>query len=144
MFDAIGWIAFFCKISNGVLPASFVYEDEKVFGIMSLDQPNPYKVLVVPRLHSETIYDLPAAEAALIFQATVEIAWAVHDASACKGLNLVQSNGTLAGREVSHFHLHIVPRLEGDKIVLQWPAERRSRDALNPMAETIRSKMEER
>ena len=62
----------FCKISNGVLPASFVYEDEKVFGIMSLDQPNPYKVLVVPRLHSETIYDLPAAEAALIFQATVK------------------------------------------------------------------------
>jgi diadenosine tetraphosphate (Ap4A) HIT family hydrolase len=46
-----------CDISSGQALASFVYDDEDVFGIMSLDQPNPYKVLVITRAHIETIFD---------------------------------------------------------------------------------------
>ena len=56
-----------CEISAGRSPVSFVYKDESVFGITSLDQPNPYKVLVVPRAHLETISDLSDDEAARIF-----------------------------------------------------------------------------
>ena len=77
----------FCKISAGQVPASFVFQSEEVFAIMSLDQPNPYKVLVVPRSHIENIYDLSATDAAHIFQATVKIARAIREASGCDGLD---------------------------------------------------------
>ena len=132
----------FCEISSGQAPASFVYEDEHVFGIMSLDQPNPYKVLVIPRAHIETIYDLSEDQAARIFQAAVKIARAIREASGCDGLNLVQSNGRAGQHDVFHFHLHLVPRFDGDNIQISWEGSRAERDDLERMAKEIGSKME--
>ena len=132
----------FCEIGNKRSPVAFVYEDEQVFGIMSLDQPNPYKVLIIPHAHVETVYDLSEAQAAHIFQATVKIARAVRAASGCKGLNLIQSNGRVAGQDVFHFHLHIVPRFAGDDIILKWQAVQKDRNELNRMANEIRSEIE--
>ena len=132
-----------CQISNGQADGSFVYEDEKVFGIMSLDQPNLYKVLIAPREHIETIYDLSDEQAARIFQAAVKIARAIRDASGCEDLNLVQSNGRAAGQDVFHFHMHLIPRSAGDDIILKWQATQTNRDELNRMAEEIRSNLKQ-
>ena len=131
-----------CEISSGQSPASFVYEDELVFGIMSLDQPNPYKVLVIPRAHIETIYDLSADQAARIFQAAIKIARAIREASGCDGLNVVQSNGRAGQQDVFHFHLHLVPRFDGDNIQISWEGSKAERNDLDRMAQEIGSKME--
>jgi histidine triad (HIT) family protein len=132
----------FCQISNGLAPASFIYEDEQTFGILSLDQPNPYKVLIIPRAHVENIYNLSEKQAADIFQAAVKVARAIRDASNCEGLNLVQSNGRIAGQDVFHFHLHLIPRFENDDIALKWQAKRKDRNVLNQMAKEIILKIE--
>ncbi len=95
----------FCQISNGLSPASFVYKGDETFGILSLDQPNPYKVLIIPRAHVESVYDLSEKQAADIFQASVKVARAIREVSNCEGLNLVQSNGRVAGQDVFHFCL---------------------------------------
>jgi len=110
----------FCRIFAGELPAHFVYEDDLVVGFLSLEQSNPYKVLVVPHEHVATVYDLTEEPAAAIFQATVKIARSVREVSKCDGMNLVQSNGKAGLQDVFHFHLHIVPRFFGDNIVLDW------------------------
>ena len=132
----------FCEISNRQSPAGFVYEDEQVFGIVSSDQPNPYKILIIPHAHVETVYDLSEAQAARIFQATVKIARAVRAASGCEGLNLIQSNGRAAGQDVFHFHLHVIPRVKGDNVILKWQAAQENWNELNRMANEIRSKIE--
>ena len=132
----------FCQISSGQALASFIFRDEQVFAIMSLDQPNPYKVLVVPRSHIENIYDLSAEDAAHIFQATVKIARAIRAASGCDGLNLVQSNGRAGQQDVFHFHLHLVPRFDNDSVILSWQNTKAERSELNRMAEEICSKLE--
>ena len=132
----------FCQISNRKTPASFVYEDDYVFCIMSLDQPNPYKVLVIPRIHVEDLYNLSETTAANICQVTVKMARAIRDASGCEGLNLVQSNGRIGQQDVFHFHLHLIPRYPGDDILLRWKHSQVERDQLNKMAEEIRSKIE--
>ena len=132
----------FCKISNRQVPASFIYEDEDVFGIMSLDQPNPYKVLIIPRDHIENLYDLSETDTARIFQVTVKVARAIRKVSGCEGLNLVQSNGCAGQQDVFHFHLHLIPRWQGDDILLSWKPVRAERDELNRMAGEIRSKLE--
>lgn len=110
----------FCRIEAGLAPAHFVYEDDLVIAFLSPEQPNPSKVLVVPRTHVETVFDLNDQLAAAIFQATVRIARGVKLASGCEGLNLVQSNGRVGQQDVFHFHLHIVPRFTGDDIILDW------------------------
>jgi histidine triad (HIT) family protein len=132
----------FCQISNNLAPASFVYEDEQTFGILSLDQPNPYKVLIIPRAHVESVYDLSEKQAADIFQTTVKVARAIREASSCEGLNLVQSNGRVAGQDVFHFHLHLIPRFKNDDIALKWQAKRKDRNELNQMAKEIILKIE--
>ena len=38
----------------------------------------------------------------------------------CDGYNLVQNNGAVAGQTVGHFHLHLIPRYEGDDAGLGW------------------------
>jgi histidine triad (HIT) family protein len=123
----------FCQIGAGRAPGSFAYEDERVFAIMSLEQPTPYKVLVIPRDHVATVYDLTDEQAAAIFRATVRVARVVREASGGVGLNLVQANEPAAGQDVFHFHLHVVPRFPGDGIVLRWDnavADRAERDRL--------------
>ena len=132
----------FCEISNHNAPASYVYEDEFVFGIMSLDQPNPYKVLMISRNHIKDLYGLSETAAARIFQATVKVARAIQNASECGGLNLVQSNGSVGQQDVFHFHLHLIPRFQNDDIHLSWPHIQPDRDSLNRMAEEIRMKIE--
>lgn len=130
----------FCKIALGQSPASFVYRDDSVLAFMSLEQPTPYKVLVVPRDHVETIYDLNDKQASAIFQATVTVARAIRDVSGCAGLNLVQSNGRAAQQDVSHFHIHLLPRFVDDNIKLWWDNMVADRDTLDKLAGDLRSK----
>ena len=129
----------FCKILSGELPGHYVYEDSFVVTFLSLERPNPYKVLVVPRAHVETIYDLSDEQASAIFKATVKIARAVRQASNCEGMNLVQSNGKAGQQDVFHFHLHIVPRFFGDGIVLDWDNKPAQTEALRQLADEIRA-----
>lgn len=132
----------FCKILLGELPAHFVYEDDLVVAFLSLEQPNPYKVLVVPHEHVETIYDLNDEQASAIFKATVKIARGVRDVSKCDGMNLVQSNDRAGQQDVFHFHLHIVPRFFGDGIVFDWDNTPAPQEKLRQFAQEIRTKLD--
>jgi histidine triad (HIT) family protein len=134
----------FCRIVAGTAPAHFVYEDELVVAFLSLEQPNPYKVLVIPRAHVESVYDLSDEQAAAVFKATVRIARGVRDVSGCGGLNLVQSNGEAGRQDVFHFHLHIVPRFRGDKIIFDWDNAPAPNEALSRLAAEIRNALDSR
>ena len=48
-----------------------VFADAHVLAFLSLEQPDPYKVLIIPREHVATLYDLTDEQAAQIFQVTV-------------------------------------------------------------------------
>lgn len=137
----------FCEIARGIVPASMVFADEHVLAFLSPEQPNPYKVLVIPREHAATLYDLTDEQAAHIFQATVHIARAIRTVSGCEGLNVVQSNGTVGQQDVFHFHLHIVPRVAGDtregRIILDWDNTPRERAELDRLAADLRAKLEQ-
>ncbi len=128
----------FCAIASGQAPASIVFQDEQVLAFMSLEQPNPYKVLVVPCAHVETLYDLSDEQAAYIFQTTVRIARVIRNISNCPGLNLVQCNGAAGQQDVFHFHLHLVPRFANDtqqgRIMLTWDNTVQERKYLDRLA----------
>ena len=132
----------FCQIVRGTLPASIVLADEHVLAFMSLEQPNPYKVLVIPREHVPALCDLTDEQAAHIFQATVHLARAIRAVSGCEGLNIVQSNGQVGQQDVFHFHLHLIPRMAGDtqagRIVLAWDNTPRVRAELDRLAADLR------
>ncbi len=49
-----------------------------------------------------------------------KMAGKLRDALNCDGFNVVQNNGEIAGQTVFHFHMHLIPRYEGDGVGLTW------------------------
>jgi histidine triad (HIT) family protein len=135
----------FCAIVAGALPASVVYADEHALAFLSLEQPNPYKTLVIPRAHVSSLYDLTDEQAACLFQTTVRVARAIRDVAGAQGLNLVQSNGRVGQQDVFHVHLHLIPRMLGDtadgRVVLRWDETTRDRAELDRLAADLRARL---
>lgn len=54
-------------------------------------------------------------------QTAQRVAAAAQAAFAPDGLTLFQANGAAGGQTVFHFHLHVLPRHDGDGVALTWP-----------------------
>ena len=132
----------FCAILAGALPASIVYEDPHVVAFMDLRQAVPGHVLVVPRRHVETLFDLDEDTAAQLMRVAVRVARATDVAFAPDGLNLWQSNREAGGQEVPHVHLHVQPRSTGDGLLRVYPDTQpapAARGVLDGLATTLRA-----
>lgn len=110
----------FCAIRDGQLPSVRVYEDDRVLAFMDINPLTDGHVLVVPRAHAETIWDLSDEDARAAMSAARKLAHAIRQALSPDGLNLVQSNGRAAHQTVAHFHLHLIPRWANDGKRLSW------------------------
>jgi histidine triad (HIT) family protein len=129
----------FCAIAAQLLPASIVAEDAATLAFMDLRQSVPGHVLIVPRRHVATIYELSPEEGGAVMQMAMRIARALRDALNPPGLNLWQSNGDVAGQEVAHFHLHLQPRRMGDEFSAyrSEPSPPSARALLNALADEL-------
>lgn len=110
----------FCAIVAGDIPATRVYEDEQVLAFMDIAPAAPGHTLVIPKRHYRTIFDMPAAVGSEIMQAAILLANGIRTALNPDGLNLFQSNEAAGFQTVFHFHLHLIPRWEGDSLRLPW------------------------
>lgn len=105
----------FCKIINKELPASIVYEDEICLGFLDIHPINEGHVLIIPKDHKERFTQLDNKVVGHLFQIAQRVLKALEQSEVrYEGANLMLSDGTAAGQEVMHSHLHIVPRFRGD------------------------------
>jgi histidine triad (HIT) family protein len=104
----------FCEIVAGERDQDVVYEDELVVAFLSQPQATWGHTLVVPRTHRSDIWEIEQDEAEAAIRAGRLIATVLRDEIGAEGVNLRQNNGGLAGQDVFHFHLHLMPRYEGD------------------------------
>jgi histidine triad (HIT) family protein len=131
----------FCKIVAKAIPATLVHEDEHTVAFMDIGQVNPGHVLVAVKKHAENLYALDDAQAAAVFTAAARVARAIRTAFEPQGLSVYQANGKPAGQTVFHFHIHLVPRHEGDGMALSWPVKNPPREKLVEYAGKIRAKL---
>jgi histidine triad (HIT) family protein len=131
----------FCKLVAKQIPASVVYEDATTFAFMDLGQVNPGHVLVACKAHADNIYGLDDAQAAAVFRTAARVARAIRAAFDPPGLSIYQANGKPAGQTVFHFHLHVLPRHDGDGMQLVWPVKNPPREQLEVYCAQIRAKL---
>lgn len=110
----------FCKMGRHELDHVPVLEDKDILVVMDLYPAAPGHVLILPKEHIETIYQLPAELGTRIMTTAIWVAKVIKEKLSPDGLNLVQSNEIAAGQAIPHFHLHIVPRYKGDPVILQF------------------------
>ncbi len=108
----------FCKIVRGEIPSFTVYEDDYFKAILDIAPASPGHTLILPKKHAKDIFELPDEEAKRLYPVVKQLATRIKEAVGAEGINIIQNNGEVAGQSVGHFHIHIVPRKQGDKVIL--------------------------
>ena len=88
---------------------------------MDIQPVNNGHVLVVPREHYESLLEVPEELGMHLFKVTMRLANAVRNVTGCDDLNIVVNSGAAAGQDEPHYHVHIIPRREGDGFDIPLP-----------------------
>lgn len=129
----------FCKIIAGEIPSFRIYEDDDTFAFMDINPANEGHALVIPREHSADVHGISDAAVSSTVVTAKKVAAAIEKTLSPGGINLVQANGPAAAQSVFHFHMHVLPRREGDELKLNWGLRPGDMDAIGQLAERIRA-----
>lgn len=110
----------FCKIANGEIPSATLYEDDDFRVILDLGPATKGHALILPKEHYPNLYELPDDLAGKAIVLAKNMITKLTKALGCDGYNVVQNNGEAAGQTVFHFHMHLIPRYNGDDAGFGW------------------------
>jgi diadenosine tetraphosphate (Ap4A) HIT family hydrolase len=135
----------FCDIVNDAIPASKVYQDETCIAFMDIRPINPGHLLVVPRTHAACLAEVQNAVIGHLFETARKLAGYIRNSGLrVEGINFWMADGTVAGQEVLHLHVHVIPRYQGDGFRLRFGPESGrlvARERLEHEAAAIRAAM---
>ena len=110
----------FCRILAGELPSTIVDQDERTISFMDIAPATRGHALVVPREHSTDLLSIGAEDLSAVNLAAQRLAGRMTERLGADGVNLLNSCGAVAFQTVFHFHMHVIPRYEGDSLRLPW------------------------
>lgn len=132
----------FCAIAAGQAPAELLCQDAHALAFLDIHPAAPGHTLVIPRRHVHTLCELDEDSGGSMMGLAIRVARALQASLQPDGLSLVQSSGRAAGQEISHAHLHLIPRWHGDGLRLARPAVVRSSQALAEIAQRLRETLQ--
>lgn len=110
----------FCKIIAGDIPSATIYENEECKVILDRFPSGEGHALILPKNHVANIFEIDPEQAGRLFSLAAKLAKAMKEVLGFEHMNILQNNGTVAGQTVFHFHIHLIPRHEGDGINIGW------------------------
>lgn len=110
----------FCKIAAGELPATIIDEDERTLAFMDIAPATRGHALVIPRAHSTDLLSIDREDLSAVALAAQRLASSAKQRLGADGVNLLNSCGGAAWQTVFHFHVHVIPRYDGDPLRLPW------------------------
>jgi histidine triad (HIT) family protein len=110
----------FCKIVAGEIPATIVAEDARTIAFMDINPATRGHALVIPRAHARDVHEIDPADLNAVAAAAQLLAARQLERLGADGVNLLNSNGPAAWQTVFHFHMHVIPRYDGDPLQLPW------------------------
>ena len=108
----------FCKIVAGELPAQLVDEDEHTLAFLDINPWTRGHALVIPRAHSKNLYEIAEEDLEAAAVAAKRLALRMKERLRCDGVNLLNSCEPAAWQTVFHYHVHVIPRYDGDPLRL--------------------------
>lgn len=132
----------FCDLIRGAAEVSIVYEDATAIAFLDIQPVNAGHLLVVPREHYETLQDIPRRVGQHLYDLATRLIPVVQASAGATDMNIVVNSGTAAGQNVMHYHIHLIPRRDGDgfDVPLPFPGSSMpNRQQLDAMAARIGS-----
>jgi histidine triad (HIT) family protein len=113
----------FCSIARGEADAAVALDEEHCVGFLDVRPLFHGHVLLIPRLHVETLADLPEGLVAPLFTTAQRLCRAVEEALGAEGTFVAMNNRI--SQSVPHLHVHVVPRRRKDGLRgFFWPRTR--------------------
>ena len=98
----------FCKIVNGDIPSTKVYEDALCYAFRDIAPMAPTHILVVPKTHIPSVDGITAENSSVVAH-IFEVIPQIAQAEGLKdGYRVVSNCGDHAGQTVKHLHFHIL------------------------------------
>jgi histidine triad (HIT) family protein len=98
----------FCKIVDGSIPSSAVYQDEQCYAFADIHPQAPVHVLIAPRKHVVSLADAEEGDKPLLGH----LLWVAAEIARAKGLEkgyrVVINSGENGGQTVDHIHVHVL------------------------------------
>ena len=105
----------FCKMIAGEIKPDVVYEDDSVLAFRDINPQAPVHILIIPKVHVETLNDLDdSVLAGKLLQTAIKLA--DQEGLAEEGYRTVLNCNEKGGQEVFHLHMHLL----GGRQML-WP-----------------------
>ena len=129
----------FCSIVAGDAPAIVLDEDEHTLAFMDINPATRGHALVIPRAHSADLMEIDDEDLEHTNLAARRLARRMDETLAPAGFNVINACRPAAWQTVFHFHLHVIPRYDGDPLRLPWvPAPGDMNDVKAAAAELTR------
>ena len=132
----------FCRVIAGDAPGYIIHEDELTFAFLDIFPTVPGHTLIVTREHFADVLEAKPEAIGAVAANSVALGRAVKAVTGCQGLGVFQLNGKAAGQTVFHYHMHLIPRNEGESLTIhsRTPGDP---DALAAIAERLRATLAE-
>ncbi|MBP9761328.1 MAG: HIT family protein [Candidatus Magasanikbacteria bacterium] len=104
----------FCQIVEKKIPAHVIFEDDTVLAFLDIYPKTKGHTLLIPKMHAETVLDVPKETLRHIGGLSQDIALALKQACGFDGITVLNSNGAIAQQEIPHYHMHLIPRYSGE------------------------------
>ena len=99
----------FCKIANGEIPSTKVYEDDLVYSFLDIAPQAPIHIIIIPKVHISSANELTEENAGVVAHIyTVAAKLAKEQGFADKGYRIVNNCGKDGGQTVGHIHFHLL------------------------------------
>ena len=104
----------FCKITKKEISAEIVYEDDSVVAVLDVHPRAPGHTMILPKIHSDNLLDLPDEKIGPVFQAVKKVTETIKRSLKPDAFTIGINNGKYSGQMIDHLHIHIIPRWQGD------------------------------
>lgn len=108
----------FCKIIRQEAPAHRVYEDDRVIAFLDIFPVSEGHTLVVTKKHYVDLFEADSESLQAVAAIAQKVAHGLREVLRPQGLMVFQLNGAAAGQTVFHYHMHLMPRGEGEPLRL--------------------------
>lgn len=98
----------FCKIIKGEIPSKKVFEDEDVYAFWDINPNAPVHVLVIPKVHIDSIHMLDESNKEIVSKVMLSIPKIASQLGLENGYRVITNYGEDGGQTVKHLHFHIL------------------------------------
>ena len=127
----------FCRIISGELPSMKVYEDDDTIAFMDIAADVDGHIVDAPKKHVVSILDCDCKTLESLIGTVKKLSDHLTGNCGYDGVNILNASGKSAGQSVPHFHMHLIPRKEGDGVDM-WPHLKGAKREIREVFEEIR------